>query len=83
PLEPLKSLPPLNFNLTTAFRDCSKCQVFRHSYIPGGKNCALWQPKSAIGENIPCCDFVFDLVCGVSPKFQVYEDCLEDSAAVL
>ncbi|XP_077532565.1 uncharacterized protein LOC144144934 [Haemaphysalis longicornis] len=67
--------PDVNFNLTAAYRDCDRCMILRHSYIDGGKGCGLWQPDIALGEDISCCEFIYDLVCGTSPKFQVYEKC--------
>ncbi|XP_077532566.1 uncharacterized protein LOC144144935 [Haemaphysalis longicornis] len=67
--------PEVNVNLTAVYRDCGSCKVMRHSYIDGGKGCGLWQPKSAIGEDVTCCEFIYDLVCGTGPKYQVYEKC--------
>ncbi|XP_077489473.1 uncharacterized protein LOC144100379 [Amblyomma americanum] len=68
-------VPGIIFNLTSIYTDCARCKVFRHSYIDNGKGCSLWKPKAALNEDIPCCEFVYDLVCGVSPKYQIYENC--------
>ncbi|KAK8783248.1 hypothetical protein V5799_015411 [Amblyomma americanum] len=68
-------MPGIIFNLTSIYTDCARCKVFRHSYIDNGKGCSLWKPKAALNEDIPCCEFVYDLVCGVSPKYQIYENC--------
>ncbi|XP_077491839.1 uncharacterized protein LOC144102443 [Amblyomma americanum] len=65
----------VRFNLTSVYTDCSSCKVLRHSYADEGKGCSLWQTKSTISETNSCCDFVFDLVCGTSEKYQIYDDC--------
>ncbi|XP_077532563.1 uncharacterized protein LOC144144933 [Haemaphysalis longicornis] len=67
--------PEVNYNLTSVFVDCGSCEVVRHSYADGGKGCALWQPKGEIGTDITCCQFIYDLVCGTSTKYQLYEKC--------
>ncbi|XP_037515382.1 uncharacterized protein LOC119391806 [Rhipicephalus sanguineus] len=71
--------PNVTFNYTTAYRDCQRCKVYRHSYIDGGKGCSLWKPQSQLGMNDTCCDFVFDLLCGTSNKYQNYAPGCEGS----
>ncbi|XP_077532561.1 uncharacterized protein LOC144144931 [Haemaphysalis longicornis] len=68
-------VPQVNFNLTSVYTDCESCKVLRHSYADGGKGCSLWQPKQALGTNVTCCHFVYDLVCGTSTKYQLYDKC--------
>ncbi|XP_049520947.1 uncharacterized protein LOC125944488 [Dermacentor silvarum] len=72
--------PSVNFNLTNAYRDCQKCKVFRHSYINEGQGCSLWKPESQLGTIDTCCDFVFDLLCGTSNKYQIYTAACSDFA---
>ncbi|KAL1474555.1 hypothetical protein MTO96_037883 [Rhipicephalus appendiculatus] len=62
--------PEISFNLTSIYADCSRCMVIRHDYIDGG--CCLWQPESARGQDVECCHFIYDLVCG--PKYPLCED---------
>ncbi|KAK8761690.1 uncharacterized protein LOC144121832 [Amblyomma americanum] len=67
--------PSVTFNFTTAYTDCDSCMIFRHSYTESGKGCSYWVPESKLGVNNTCCEFIYDLLCGASPKYQVYEDC--------
>ncbi|XP_077532560.1 uncharacterized protein LOC144144929 [Haemaphysalis longicornis] len=67
--------PEVNFNLTVAYVNCESCKVIRHSYADGGKGCSLWQPKAALGQDVTCCHYVYDLVCGTSTKYQLYDNC--------
>ncbi|XP_077534949.1 uncharacterized protein LOC144146863 [Haemaphysalis longicornis] len=67
--------PEVNVNVTCIYRDCESCKVLRHTYADGGQGCAVWQPKRAIGKNVTCCHFVYDLLCGASKKYQCYEKC--------
>lgn len=67
--------PEVNFNVTSVYTDCERCKVLRHSYADGGRGCSLWQPESAIGQNITCCHFIYDLVCGTSTKYDIYDKC--------
>ncbi|XP_049520946.1 uncharacterized protein LOC119444407 [Dermacentor silvarum] len=62
----------VKFDLTAVYKDCQKCKVFRHSYINEGQGCTFWKPESQLGVNDTCCDFIFDLLCGSSPKYQIY-----------
>ncbi|XP_077507906.1 uncharacterized protein LOC144119047 [Amblyomma americanum] len=66
------SLEP--FNLTVAYRDCSKCKVIRHSYIKNGAGCSYWVTDEALGDERTCCEFVYELLCGTSPKYQIYNE---------
>ncbi|XP_077532562.1 uncharacterized protein LOC144144932 [Haemaphysalis longicornis] len=67
--------PEVNYDVTGIYTDCDSCEVLRHNYADGGKGCALWQPKRAIGTDINCCQFVYDLVCGTGKKYQLYDKC--------
>ncbi|KAK8770431.1 hypothetical protein V5799_013104 [Amblyomma americanum] len=64
-----------SFNLTAVYLDCSQCHILRSDYIDGGAGCMLWVPGDALNEDHTCCDFIFDLLCGTSPKYQIYEGC--------
>uniref|UniRef100_A0A023G979 Putative lipocalin-2 1 n=1 Tax=Amblyomma triste TaxID=251400 RepID=A0A023G979_AMBTT len=66
------SLQPFNF--TIAYRDCAKCKIFRHSYNNNGNGCSYWVTDDALGEEHSCCEFVYDLLCGTSPKYLIYDE---------
>ncbi|XP_077551347.1 uncharacterized protein LOC144165098 [Haemaphysalis longicornis] len=65
----------INLNVTSVFTTCKDCKVMLHSYIDNGKGCSLWKPESALDKESTCCEFVYDLVCGTSPKYQLYDKC--------
>ncbi|XP_077508782.1 uncharacterized protein LOC144120257 [Amblyomma americanum] len=67
--------PSVTFNLTVAYRDCEQCKLLRHSYINSGQGCSYWVPESKLGVNNTGCEFIFDLLCGTSPKYQIYQNC--------
>ncbi|XP_077511312.1 uncharacterized protein LOC144121789 isoform X2 [Amblyomma americanum] len=71
-IQPRGSTPPFNF--TVAYRDCDQCKVFRHSYIDNGTGCSYWVTDEALGEETTCCEFVYELLCGTSPKYQIYDE---------
>ncbi|XP_077507904.1 uncharacterized protein LOC144119046 isoform X1 [Amblyomma americanum] len=62
------------FNFTVAYRDCQRCKVFRHSYIENGAGCSFWVTDEALGDEGTCCEFVYELLCGTSPKYQIYNE---------
>ncbi|XP_077489699.1 uncharacterized protein LOC144100743 [Amblyomma americanum] len=64
-----------DYNITVAYVDCPKCHVLRSNYIDRGAGCQLYVPEDALQEENACCHFVYDLLCGTSPKYQIYEDC--------
>ncbi|XP_077551349.1 uncharacterized protein LOC144165101 [Haemaphysalis longicornis] len=64
-----------SLNVTSLYADCSACKVMRHNYIQRGKGCSLWRPESALDRKDQCCDFAYDLLCGPSPKYQLYDKC--------
>ncbi|XP_077551348.1 uncharacterized protein LOC144165100 [Haemaphysalis longicornis] len=68
-------LPLVNLNVTSVYADCRACKVMRHSYINQGKGCSLWRPERALDRKDQCCDFAYDLLCGPSPKYQLYNMC--------
>ncbi|XP_049520941.1 uncharacterized protein LOC125944474 isoform X2 [Dermacentor silvarum] len=63
-------VPGISFNITSVYTDCGNCKVVLHSYIDGG--CSLWQPESTLGQDVKCCQFIYDLVCG--PKYPLCEE---------
>ncbi|XP_077534945.1 uncharacterized protein LOC144146861 [Haemaphysalis longicornis] len=67
--------PEVSFNVTSVYTDCGSCKVLRHSYADGGQGCSLWQPESAIGQNITCCHFIYDLLCNTSTKYDIHGKC--------
>ncbi|XP_040077357.3 uncharacterized protein LOC120849242 [Ixodes scapularis] len=58
--------------LYIAYLDCQECVVFRNSYITDDA-CTLLVPESAL-EKHTCCDFIFDLLCGTTPKYYIYDE---------
>ncbi|XP_077532567.1 uncharacterized protein LOC144144936 [Haemaphysalis longicornis] len=72
------NIMPLNsaqapFNFTVAYRDCQRCKVFRHSYINNGAGCSYWLTDEALGDEKTCCEFIYDLLCGTSEKYTIYD----------
>ncbi|KAK8784825.1 hypothetical protein V5799_008814 [Amblyomma americanum] len=65
--------PQINFTMTAAYIECDNCRVFHQSYVEGG--CTLWKPESKINEEQPCCEFVYDMLCGTSPKYHISKNC--------
>ncbi|XP_077534948.1 uncharacterized protein LOC144146862 [Haemaphysalis longicornis] len=64
------------FNLTAAYRDCPKCKVLRHSYIDNGTGCSYWVTDKALNDNNTCCEFIYNLICDQSEKYEIYnKDC--------
>ncbi|XP_040075778.2 uncharacterized protein LOC120847909 [Ixodes scapularis] len=53
-----------------AFKNVKMCDVLRIPYAGDGA-CALLVPKSQLGSHEACCDFIFDLLCGSTPKFDI------------
>ncbi|KAH8030253.1 hypothetical protein HPB51_006685 [Rhipicephalus microplus] len=44
-----------------------------------GYGCTLWRAASIISQNrTDYCDFIFDAVCGSSPKYYIYDPACED-----
>uniref|UniRef100_A0A023G9B5 Putative lipocal-1 1 n=1 Tax=Amblyomma triste TaxID=251400 RepID=A0A023G9B5_AMBTT len=70
-------VPQIIFNITSVYTDCRRCKIFRHSYIENGQGCTLWKTEASLNEDLACCEFVYDLVCGTSRKYQVYDNCKE------
>ncbi|KAL3210715.1 hypothetical protein MRX96_008658 [Rhipicephalus microplus] len=64
-------VPGLSLNLTAIYTDCSNCKVIHHDYV-NEQACSLWQPQSTLGQDVKCCHFIYDLLCG--PKYPVCED---------
>ncbi|XP_050043401.1 uncharacterized protein [Dermacentor andersoni] len=66
--------PESSINLTIAYRDCHSCKVIRHSYINEGKGCSLWVTGAELGQPHACCEYIFELLCGFHPTFQIYDE---------
>ncbi|CAN8026241.1 unnamed protein product [Ixodes persulcatus] len=64
-----------NASITTfvAYVDCDKCSILRTTYI-NNSTCALLKPKSQINKSTTSCDFIFDLLCGTSQKYYIYDE---------
>ncbi|KAM7290484.1 uncharacterized protein ISCGN_027109 [Ixodes scapularis] len=54
----------------SAYKDIKTCDVLRVPYAGDGA-CAILVPKSQLGSHGVCCDFIFDLLCGATPKFNI------------
>ncbi|KAM7298079.1 uncharacterized protein LOC115318382 isoform X2 [Ixodes scapularis] len=54
----------------SSYKDVKKCDVVRLPYA-GEKACALLVPKSQLGHHETCCDFIFDLLCDATSKFDI------------
>ncbi|KAL1414935.1 hypothetical protein MTO96_029976 [Rhipicephalus appendiculatus] len=78
-LEEKKRDPEIDFYMTAVFVDCNGCKVFRHHNIDGGAGCTLWKPESKINQRDECCEFIYDLLCGTSPKYHISENCFQSS----
>uniref|UniRef100_A0A131Z2K7 Lipocalin n=1 Tax=Rhipicephalus appendiculatus TaxID=34631 RepID=A0A131Z2K7_RHIAP len=65
---------PATWNHHTVFMDCISCYIGRHHYARNGYGCTLWRPASLVSQNrTDYCDFIFDVVCGSSPKYYIYD----------
>ncbi|KAH7954215.1 hypothetical protein HPB49_016648 [Dermacentor silvarum] len=67
--------PQINCNMTDVYIACDSCKVFRSDYIERGSGCTLWKPKSKVMQEDQCCNFVYDMLCGKSPKYHIYDHC--------
>ncbi|CAN7989291.1 unnamed protein product [Ixodes hexagonus] len=54
------------------YSGCKECALFRNTYIDDHA-CTLVVPESALRKDIMCCHFVFDLLCGTTPKYYTYD----------
>ncbi|CAN8018181.1 unnamed protein product [Ixodes persulcatus] len=59
--------------VTASYSDCMTCVVFRSTYLNDGA-CSLVVPESALGKDLSCCDYLFDLLCDATPKFNIYDE---------
>ncbi|KAL1452331.1 hypothetical protein MTO96_027920 [Rhipicephalus appendiculatus] len=71
--------PEIDLYMSAVFVDCNSCKVFRHHYIDGGAGCTLWKPESKINQRDECCEFIYDLLCGTSPKYHISDNCFQSS----
>uniref|UniRef100_A0A6G5A5Z6 Putative lipocalin lipocalin n=1 Tax=Rhipicephalus microplus TaxID=6941 RepID=A0A6G5A5Z6_RHIMP len=70
---------PAAWNHHTIYSDCTTCYIGRHHYARNGYGCTLWRAASIISQNrTDYCDFIFDAVCGSSPKYYIYDPACED-----
>ncbi|XP_029850176.2 uncharacterized protein LOC115332040 [Ixodes scapularis] len=60
-------------NTYAAYAECNECAVLRTTYI-SDSTCALLVPESQLKQNTTCCDFIFDLLCGTTPKYYIYDE---------
>ncbi|XP_049520496.1 uncharacterized protein LOC125944217 [Dermacentor silvarum] len=65
--------PGSSVNLTISYQDCHSCKVIRHSYINEGKGCSLWVTGAGLGQPHTCCDYIFELLCGLHPAYKIYD----------
>ncbi|KAM7307887.1 uncharacterized protein ISCGN_011523 [Ixodes scapularis] len=52
---------------------CKECAILRFPYA-NENACGLLVPESQLGKDITCCRFVFDLICGTTPKYIIYDE---------
>lgn len=59
----------------TAFVDCKRCLILREAYVSDSA-CSMVVPQSQLHQKDTSCDFIFDLLCGATPKVYIdNEDC--------
>ncbi|XP_077532587.1 uncharacterized protein LOC144144962 [Haemaphysalis longicornis] len=68
-------VPEATFNITVAYRDCDNCMVFRHGYASEGNGCSYWVPESKLDKPNTSCEFIYMMLCGDKPKYQIYSNC--------
>ncbi|XP_065292462.1 uncharacterized protein [Dermacentor albipictus] len=67
--------PEIDVYMISVFINCNSCKVFRHLYIDEGADCTLWKPESKINQKDDCCEFIYHLLCGTSPKYHISDNC--------
>ncbi|XP_049521989.1 uncharacterized protein LOC125944774 [Dermacentor silvarum] len=67
--------PEIDVYMRSIYINCNSCKVFRHLNIDAGAGCTLWKPKSKINQRDACCEFIYDLLCGTSPKYHISDNC--------
>lgn len=60
----------------TVFVSCDKCIVTRNPYVRNANvpPCSLWVTEHSLDGDYKCCEFVFDLLCGTTPRYQIYDN---------
>ncbi|CAN7937444.1 unnamed protein product [Ixodes hexagonus] len=58
--------------MVTAYVDPKECDILRMTYI-SETACALLVPEKHVNDPPACCLFIFDLLCGTEPKYQIYD----------
>ncbi|XP_029848976.2 uncharacterized protein LOC115331055 [Ixodes scapularis] len=56
-----------------SYVECDKCAVLRNVYI-SDSSCSLLVPQSQLNKDVTCCEFIFDLLCGTTPKYNIYDE---------
>ncbi|CAN7937441.1 unnamed protein product [Ixodes hexagonus] len=62
-----------SFPVYDVYMTCEECAVMRFAYV-NDRACCLLVPESQLGHPTTCCNFVFDLLCGTSPKYIIYDE---------
>ncbi|XP_075535047.1 uncharacterized protein LOC142570559 [Dermacentor variabilis] len=39
-----------------------------------GKGCSLWVTGAELGQQHSCCEYIFELLCGFHPTYQIYDE---------
>ncbi|XP_070388515.1 uncharacterized protein [Dermacentor albipictus] len=39
-----------------------------------GKGCSIWVSGAELGQPHPCCEYIFELLCGFHRTYQIYDD---------
>uniref|UniRef100_A0A131XNF5 Putative lipocal-1 1 n=1 Tax=Hyalomma excavatum TaxID=257692 RepID=A0A131XNF5_9ACAR len=72
-----------SFQMHTIFKDCSTCFVGRYRYALNGHGCVQWRRVShTFNRRADYCDFIFDLFCGNSPRYYMYDNTCSRSLGV-
>ncbi|KAM7307898.1 uncharacterized protein ISCGN_011534 [Ixodes scapularis] len=62
----------ISVNGISAYTNVKECSVLRLPYAGEGK-CILIVPESRLDTIEPCCNYTFDLLCGATPKFNIFD----------
>ncbi|KAL1430887.1 hypothetical protein MTO96_014742 [Rhipicephalus appendiculatus] len=66
------SLPVEVYNFV--YVDCGICTIKRHPYANNGRGCTQWRKADTLHLPADCCDFIYDLTCGTSPKYKLFDE---------
>ncbi|XP_040065721.1 uncharacterized protein LOC120839508 [Ixodes scapularis] len=59
--------------MITSFVDPLECDILRIPSISESA-CVLIVPESRVSNPPECCEFIFDLLCGTTPKYEIYDE---------